>query len=1012
MFMNRTSPQASPARPALFRSSRICAVAVALIAVLAFLAVPRSAHATPNPLSQTVTTLTVTDSTHHKVTQVTQPPPQLITLTAQVKTIQGASVFFGTVVFCDGAVATCLSGHSLGSEQIVVGAPPVATLNIIPTFGTHSYRAVYLGVNNTNPQATQYYTSTSAAVTLHVIGLPPGTTTTTISHTGTPGNYTLNAQVMGANNGKVKPTGNVNFLDTNNNNVLLATAPLGSTTFSFGFNGPVQMPPLPPIFIYTLSAVADVNNDGYPDLILVIPDFQNSGQYDIFVMLNGPTGWQIPVQEATIPGTANPLAMVTGDFNNDDKVDLAISTDDGLIHIFQGSGFGPFGPTTVLSPDFIVTSMAVGDFTNSGFQSIIAVTPIGYVYYQNSGNPNNFQFTQGTGNLSPNNDWDSAVAVGDINGDGNLDFVLADPVTNTITVYMGNGTGGFAQMSQSTSVGSSPSAMVIGDFNGDGHQDVATANYAGGTVSILLGDGAGNFTPASSPGTGWGPMFLTESDFNGDGYIDLAVGNVDSGTVTVLLGKGDGTFKKSTLTADPSAGVLAGDFNVDGYPDLAVIGETTTDIFLSSWTSVSTATATGVSVAGTGGTHLVDANYPGDTNYIGSTSGTTPLTPAPLATTLQLTALPNPGVYGKSVTLTATLSPASAQGHSNDGESVTFYNGNTALGTGTLSGGVATFTAGSLSVGVHNLKAVYSGDTFFAKSTGLLSFTVCKATSTTTLSAATTHPALGASDLLTATVTGHTTSPGNVVFTQDGNVLCTVPLGSNGKATCTYTAWNTSPAHIQAMYQGDANWSSSTSNTVTVTATYTYDSAVVLTFNSTQLTYPGATQTKTCITRATSATPTGTVQIYDGPTVIQTISVGGDGCAYWYINPSLDAGTHNMRAYYSGDSNNSAGYSNITPVVVTQVTTQMGVACWNQTFSYGGSYTCNVSTWSNAGSPPGNINYTLDGGAVQTAALSSGNTSFVISQPAVGNHTVSIWYPGTQDYSSTTPQSESFTVTH
>ena len=107
----------------------------------------------------------------------------------------------------------------------------------------------------------------------------------------------------------------------------------------------------------------------------------------------------------------------------------------------------------------------------------------------------------------------------------------------------------------------------------------------------------------------------------------------------------------------------------------------------------------------------------------------------------------------------------------------------------------------------------------------------------------------------------------------------------------------------------------------------------MLHLDSTQLTFPGATNTKTCITKTGSATPTGTVQILDGNTVLQTLTVGGDGCAYWYINPALNAGTHHLRALYSGDSQNPGGYSALTDVTVAKVTSQWGIACWNSNFS-------------------------------------------------------------------------------
>jgi FG-GAP-like repeat len=95
-------------------------------------------------------------------------------------------------------------------------------------------------------------------------------------------------------------------------------------------------------------------------------------------------------------------------------------------------------------------------------------------------------------------------------------------------------------------VGQNPFAVAVGDFNSDGHVDLAVANSDDGTVSILLGNGSGGFTqPTGTPiAVGASPRSVAIGDFNGDGHADLAV--VDSGpgnnTVTILLGNGSGGF--------------------------------------------------------------------------------------------------------------------------------------------------------------------------------------------------------------------------------------------------------------------------------------------------------------------------------------------------------------------------------------------------------------------------------------------------------------------------------------
>src|SRR5216684_1815090 len=169
------------------------------------------------------------------------------------------------------------------------------------------------------------------------------------------------------------------------------------------------------------------------------------------------------------------------------------------------------------------------------------------------------------------------VAVGDFNGDGVPDLVVANEGSNNVSVLLGNGQGAF-QAAQNFAAGTNPQSVAVGDFNGDGKLDLAVANEGSGDVSVLLGNGDGTFQTAVAIATGTNPQSVAVGDFNGDGNLDLAVangGDFSSGAgsnVTVLLGNGDGTFQTARAFAvdDIPQSVAVGDFNGDGKLDLAV----------------------------------------------------------------------------------------------------------------------------------------------------------------------------------------------------------------------------------------------------------------------------------------------------------------------------------------------------------------------------------------------------------------------------------------------------------
>ncbi len=255
----------------------------------------------------------------------------MVTLTATV-TSGSTPVTVGQVDFCDAAATHCTDIHLMSTAQLTSGG--TAALKFYPGKGIHSYKAVFVGTQN-SPQPT--LTSASASETLTVTGLAPSRTT--VAANGSVGNYTLTATVVGAGV-PGSPTGTVSFLDTSNSNAVLGAGSLGIGTLGLSLTQ-VQNPNNPSTGGFPVSgvgpscaALADFNGDGILDVVVT-----NLYSNALTILLGDGTGYF--TSKYTYQTGADPEYVAVGDFNNDGRPDLAVAT--------QGGTFTPLTQKVILN---------------------------------------------------------------------------------------------------------------------------------------------------------------------------------------------------------------------------------------------------------------------------------------------------------------------------------------------------------------------------------------------------------------------------------------------------------------------------------------------------------------------------------------------------------------------------------------------------------------------------------------------------------------------------------------
>jgi Bacterial Ig-like domain (group 3)/FG-GAP-like repeat/FG-GAP repeat len=479
----------------------------------------------------------------------------------------------------------------------------------------------------------------------------------------------------------------------------------------------------------------------------------------------------VTFDSGTSPGGT---AVAVADLNRDGKLDLIVTTGctysltcpKGSVGVLMGNGDGTFRPSVNYAlagwSDF---GIDVVDLNRDGKLDVV----VGGCGSTNCWGPNGLASVllgNGDGTFQAASGFDSGgrladgIAVADVNGDGKLDILASDTIDGSVGMLPGQGDGTFLAPLAFATGGYLSYAIAVADLNGDGRPDVVTSGVNGaGIVSVLINTGSFTYsrtstalTTSANPvgpkqGVTYAATVTSQPDAVAPGSVRFQDG--DSPITSVNLTNNQATYSTSykdvgehpitvTYSGDPEhssstsaivteyvRGASKTELSTSGSPSLVEQLVTFTASVASKYGTIpdgdlitfydgktalasvvlANETATYSTSSLSAKSHSIRAAYFGDAIFNPSAKTVTQVVEK-YTTTTTLASTPNPSNFRQAVTFVAHVTSA---GPSATGK-VRFLDGTTAIGTATVSGGVAQITKSNLAIGTHAMTAEYLGD--------------------------------------------------------------------------------------------------------------------------------------------------------------------------------------------------------------------------------------------------------------------------------------------------------------
>ena len=324
-------------------------------------------------------------------------------------------------------------------------------------------------------------------------------------------------------------------------------------------------------------AASDFNGDGRADLAVA----SEIAKTVTILLGDGAGGFTTPSAPLSFP--SRPTYVLALDLNGDTRSDLVVAkADENNMNVLLGNGDGTFGEA-VASPLSMGTRpffIASGDFNNDT-RPDLAIANLGSQNVTILINTGNGRFSRPAGSPVSVPGRAYGLAVADFNRDGRVDLAVKNTLTGSslgyITVLLGAGGGGFTA---APGPGAVPQPALVGffgylvpgDFDKDGKPDVAVANPDGSDVSVWYGDGVGGFRARQRLNTLSNPYAIVAADFDANGFQDLAATFESRERLIVFLG-GCGAAENTSPTIAAGTALIRQQASPASVSSVAAVGD-------------------------------------------------------------------------------------------------------------------------------------------------------------------------------------------------------------------------------------------------------------------------------------------------------------------------------------------------------------------------------------------------------------------------------------------------------